>query len=161
MFSNLFNETCDLIDEEWITCKRNFRTEREYQKDLANFLRKELNRSDIFSSRNVTVTLEGGSNCDIAINEDEIGIELKKDLHSENEINRLMGQLDNYSEIFDDIIVVLAGSPNPHHRDLLRDKIKRKNKNSGINDPRIEIIYPDDKDEDKKEEERRFPVRRI
>ncbi len=158
MLNNLFNEVCDLIDKEWIYETEDFQKERQYQLDLTNFLRKELNRPNIFSSKNVTVTLEGQNNCDIAINRDEIGIELKKDLHNENEINRLWGQLDNFTKTFDDIIVVLVGNPVPHYRDLLKQKIVERNQDRRMNEPYIEIIYPSDEDDDKGDG---FPVWRI
>lgn len=81
--------------------------------------------------------------CDIAVDR-RIGIELKKDLSSKKQVDRLAGQLMVYKREYEDIIVVLVGKTNKNALELLRDRIddlyKMNGYNFGLNRQRIEII---------------------
>jgi hypothetical protein len=147
MFGSLFGDAVNLI-EKWRP-KQKYSNENRYRDDLANFLRKEFKeRQDSFlfgSGERVSIKKEAGRGlCDIAINE-QIGIELKKDLSKKKQVDRLMGQLIDYKKAYEDIIIVLVGKTNKDALELLRDKVSELNKESGIGfglsqTPRIKII---------------------
>lgn len=111
----LSNEVVQYI-EEWIP-ERKYRTEKKFQNDLQDYLDQRLNESEGTGmgvglggggGENVPVRKEyGQSNADVAV-DDEIGIELKRDLTNSN-VDRLVGQIRKYRKEFPVVIVVACG----------------------------------------------------
>ncbi len=143
--TSLFDECMELINR-WQP-KQKYPTELKYRDDLMNFLQDKLNHSNnMFSrNRNVLVKKEDGRGlCDIAVGNRKVGIELKKDLKSKSQINRLQGQIDDYEEDYQEgIIVVLVGNTDKYVENNLRYKLTKKLNNSrgiSLNQFRIKLI---------------------
>lgn len=84
--------------------------EQEYQKELQQYLDERLNeaRGPLESSEEYVVSTERGrSNGDVVVN-DVVGIELKRDL-SNSMTDRLVGQIQKYSDEYDYVFVVACG----------------------------------------------------
>jgi len=146
---NLFDECIDLINK-WQP-KQKYSKELNYRDDLMDFLQERLNNfKDMFSgNRNVLVKKEDGRGlCDIAVGNRRVGIELKKDLKSKSQINRLQGQIDDYEDDYQEgVIVVLVGNTNKYVENDLRNKLQKKlNKfgDLGLNQFRIKLINKSD-----------------
>ena len=146
MFGSLFDDTIRAI-KTWEPTKK-FHNEKGYSDDLAEFLRDEFyenhNPHAFGTQSNISVIKEAGRGlCDIAINE-KIGVELKKDLKSKSQIDRLAGQIIGYKKEYQDIIIVLVGNTNKDAFELLKSKISDLSKNEigfGLNQElRIRII---------------------
>ena len=111
-----------------------FSNENQYRNDLVKFLRKQ--EFDWYGE--VIITKEDGRGlCDIAINQ-EVGIELKKDLKKKSEVDRLSGQIIDYKRQYDNLIILLVGKTNEDTLDLLKGKIKHFKNNYDFDE--IEII---------------------
>jgi len=145
MLGGLFEDTIRIV-KRWKPKK--FSNEKEYTNDLVDFLRYEFkgnhNSFEIGIQRRISVTKEDGRGlCDIAINK-KIGIELKKDLKSKSEINRLVGQTVGYKKDYQDVIIVLVGDTKEDALELLKDDISELRQNDigfGLNqEPRIKVI---------------------
>lgn len=125
---SLFDECINLINE-WQP-KQRYKNELNYRDDLMNFLNQKLNHSnDLFSgNRFVLIKKEDGRGlCDIAVGNRRVGIELKKDLKSKSQINRLQGQIDDYAEDYQEgVIVVLVGNTDEYIENELRYKLRKK-----------------------------------
>ncbi len=110
LLSGLFDECVGLV-REWQP-KQKYPNESKYRDDLMDFLHEGLNKSDtlLFGNRDVKIKKEEGRGlCDIGIGNRQVGIELKKDLKSKSQINRLQDQIEDYEEYYEEgIIVVLA-----------------------------------------------------
>ncbi|NMB66707.1 hypothetical protein GYA25_01450 [Candidatus Woesearchaeota archaeon] len=146
MFGNgLFDECIELISR-WQP-KQKYPNELKYRDDLMNFLHEKLNNShDMFSgNRQVLVKKEDGRGlCDIAVGNRKVGIELKKDLKSKTQINRLQGQIEDYEDDYSEgVIVVLVGNTDVYVENDLRHKLTKKLNKSGmmgLNQFRIKLI---------------------
>ncbi len=97
----LFEYVSDKIEHEWQP-DWNMREERQYRDDLIGFLDKHLNKTHRIRPE------DGRGLADIGI-DGKIGIELKLNLHSKSEINRLTGQVQDYLEDYEKVLVVLLG----------------------------------------------------
>lgn len=127
----MFSETKRFI-KKWKP--EEFSNENKYRNDLVTFLRKQ--EFDWYGE--VIITKEDGRGlCDIAINQ-EVGIELKKDLKSKSQIDRLSGQIIDYKRQYDNLIILLVGKTNEDTLDLLKSKIKHFKNNYDFDE--IEII---------------------
>jgi hypothetical protein len=93
-----------------------------------DFLQENLNRANNFFFRNVLIKKEDSRGlCDIAVGNRAVGIELKKDLNSKSQINRLQGQIDDYKEDYQEgVIVVLVGKVDKYVENDLRHKLTKK-----------------------------------
>lgn len=98
---SLFEYLSNEIEREWQP-DWNMREERQYRDDLIGFLDKHLNKTHRIRPE------DGRGLADIGI-DGKIGIELKLDLHSKSEINRLTGQVQDYLEDYEEVLVVLIG----------------------------------------------------
>jgi hypothetical protein len=108
--------------KSWKPTKQ-YTKENDYRNDLANHIRNQFN-NDVFGE-NIHVSKESGRElCDIAINEKQCGIELKKDLKSKSQIDRLVGQINRYQKEYNTVIVVLVGKTNPDSLDELKIQLK-------------------------------------
>lgn len=124
MFGDLYSQVVRVI-ETWEPSKYN--SEKKYQEKLVKYLRDRLNRTPSFSfgsSSKITVKKEDGRGlCDVVVDRD-IGIELKRNLKTKSQIDRLFGQIDDYIKDYRDVLVVLVGKTDPDALDQLRDKIR-------------------------------------
>ncbi len=147
---DLFDECIGLIDR-WKP-KQKYPKELKYRNDLMDFLQEKLNNSNdiLFGNRrNVLVKKEDGRGlCDIAVGNRRVGIELKKDLKTKSQINRLQGQIDDYEEDYQEgVIVVLVGNTDQYIENDLRNKLQKKiNKSGGLglNQFRLKLINKSD-----------------
>lgn len=97
--------------------------ENEYRDELASHIRRQF-KNDLISG-DIKVSKESGRGlCDIAINERGCGIELKKDLKSKSQIDRLVGQVNRYQKEYNSVIIVLVGKTNPDSLDELKGQLK-------------------------------------
>ena len=120
-----------------------FSKEKEYRDNLIEYLRDKLNDEDICEYGTVYVSPEKGRGlCDIAINENRIGIELKNDLNSKSKIDRLVGQVHRYKKDYHNILIVLVGKTKKNSFDDLSVQIKALNKDDDFyfDDRYIKII---------------------
>lgn len=143
-FDTLFEDTISII-KNW-TSEKEYSNETSYRDDLLNVLREKLNQVNdpIFRRKNrVSVAKEDGRGlCDIGINR-QIGVELKKDLKSKSQVDRLVGQIHGYKKDYQDLIIVLVGKTNKEALEGLKDRISdlTRNTSSGfIQESRIKII---------------------
>ncbi len=128
---NLFDKCVSLI-RHWQP-KQKYKVESQYRDDLFNFLHKNLNTSnfDLFGFNrptNILLKKESGRGlCDIGVGPKNVGIELKKNLRSKSQINRLQGQIDDYKEEYiEGVIVVLVGNIDSTIESELRYKLSKK-----------------------------------
>jgi hypothetical protein len=135
---SLFDDVLQTI-KDW-TPKAEYSNERKYRDDLLAFLRKSLNYSgsDVVSSRiwgfdssrHHFIKKEAGrSLADIGI-DDEIGIELKRNLKRKSQINRLVGQIVDYLSGYSYVIIVLCGHAEQDSVDVLKHNLRRIVKSS-------------------------------
>lgn len=151
-FDTLFDDTISII-KNW-TPEKEYSNEISYRDDLLEILRDELNQIDnpMFGRQNrVSVKKEDGrSLCDIGINR-QIGIELKKDVKSKSQVDRLVGQIHGFKKDYHDLIIVLVGKIDKEGLEDLKDRISDLTRNTsyGLNqEPRIKIINKGSKTND-------------
>ncbi len=140
MFRDLFDKVFRL-SENWVP-KQKHPDEDKYRDDLMGFLREELNKPSGFGMQEpVKIRKESGrALADIAINE-KIGIELKKDLKTQSQIDRLVGQIRRYKKGYEDIIIVLVGKTNDEALDELNDAVREARSDAfSLQQKRIVII---------------------
>lgn len=140
----LFDDVLDIV-REWVPEKK-YRKETEYRDDLAEFIRKKLKEleegpdvlSSIIRPEKHTVKRESRRTyADIAIDED-IGIELKRDLKGKSEIDRLVGQVDGYEKDYRYIIIVLCGEVDNEAVDEVEKRFEKPIYPPG--EPMVEIV---------------------
>jgi len=146
---SLFYEVFEII-KQWKP-QQKYSNELEYRNDLMDFIYNKLNYSGniFFGNRSILVRKEDGRGlCDIAVGNRQVGIELKKDLKSKSQINRLQGQIDDYEDDYKEgIIIVLVGNVNKYVENELRHKLQKKlNKSNvfGLQQFRIKLINKSD-----------------
>ncbi|MDG7038686.1 MAG: hypothetical protein JRN37_05980 [Nitrososphaerota archaeon] len=101
LFEYLKDNIAHLWQPNW-----NMKEERQYTADLMDFLDKHLKKTHRIRPE------DGRGLADIGI-DGKIGIELKLDLHSKSEINRLTGQIQDYLEGYEQVMVLLLGKVSP------------------------------------------------
>ena len=116
------------------TPKSNYPTEHKYRDDLITFLRKTINSEPLppqsaiwgieHSGHHFIKKESGRSLADIGI-DDEIGIELTRNLRHKSQINRLVGQVVDYLSGYSSVIIVLCGTATPVSVDILKHNLKR------------------------------------
>jgi hypothetical protein len=100
----------------------NCRTEGDYKKSLYLFLHAYFNDPHIPIRKEYQV---GASKVDININ-NQVLVEIKKDLHKKAEYDRLRGQIDDYLSSDLEIIILLIGKTEPQLRkELIRHARER------------------------------------
>ncbi len=128
----LFDECLDLV-RKWKP-KREYPNELKYRDDLMDFLHDNLNQSNnpFSEKRNIRIKKEASrSLCDIGIGNSQIGIELKKDLKTKSQINRLQGQIEDYEDDYNEgVIVVLVGKIDKYVENDLLHKLNKRLNNS-------------------------------
>ena len=93
-------------------------TEKDYQNSLYNFLEEKLPGKNITKEYGI-----GRSKVDIAIGK-KVFIELKKDIRSTGQFQRLIGQLEIYKNDCDNMLLVVCGKNDNNLMKQLRDKLK-------------------------------------
>jgi len=123
MFGGTFDKVVRIV-KKW-TPRKEYRSETGYRDDLIVFIRKELKRESIWGppERHKIQKESGRHLADIGIN-NQIGIELKRNLKSKGELNRLVGQIEDYKESYRYIIIVLCGNTDADKLDALRYKYR-------------------------------------
>jgi len=114
-----FDRVCQAI-ESWRP--RGCKTEKDYERSLVKQLEQEL--------VNQTITPQYGSGrtvVDIMV-QNKVPIELKKDLTSPAALQRTIGQLEGYLEMYDGIILVLCGDASSDLIKGLEQYKKKKDK---------------------------------
>jgi len=118
---SLFDIICQEI-QNWKP-KTRYRSEEGYRDDLKEYLRKVLNTPPPFSigqpPRHKVTSESGRHLCDIAVDE-SIGVELKHNLKSRPQVDRLIGQVKRYLNYYSGIIVVAVGNM----RDDIREEVR-------------------------------------
>ena len=147
MSDRLFEDTIRIINQ-WKPSKMHS-TENKYRDELIQFLRDEFSqRKNNFSfgpPRNINIRKETGREfSDIAINRVRIGIELKKDLKTKQQVDTLGGQLIGYKKEYEDILVILVGKTDREALERCKEKLSDLRGRSvyyGLNrEPRIKLI---------------------
>jgi hypothetical protein len=126
IFGTSFDDVLEMV--------RNWRPEKEYGKetdyrdDLVRYLRKKLNEGQSMfglgpAEKHVIQIESGRGLADIGIDK-KIGIELKLNLDKKKERNRLFGQVKDYMEGYQYIIIVLCGQTNESEYEQLHDDFK-------------------------------------
>jgi hypothetical protein len=134
----LFEEVIKTIND-W-TPKAKYSTEKKYRDDLLEFLQKNLNNceSGVTSSpiwgfdpwmHHLIKKEAGRSLADIGI-DDEIGIELKRNLKRKSQINRLVGQIVDYLSGYSYVIIVLCGQTDKKAANILKYNLRRIGRSS-------------------------------
>jgi bifunctional DNA-binding transcriptional regulator/antitoxin component of YhaV-PrlF toxin-antitoxin module len=121
--------------EKWVP-KRRYASESKYEDDLRRFLRIRLGSEDY--------NIEKGDILDIEIN-GEIGIELKRNLKSQTETTRLIGQITRFMHKHSYALVVLCGDVEQRTVKDLNNLFKRYTSNSSLVQNKILRIVPKDK----------------
>ena len=150
----LFNTILQTINN-W-TPQTRYSTERKYRDDLIAFLQTELNDSEdnvsispiwgFDHSAHHFIKKEAGRGlADIGI-DDEIGIELKRNLKQKSQINRLVGQVVDYLSDYSYVIIVLCGRTDQKAVAVLKHNLKRIVKSSSSlfgQEKSIRIVFKD------------------
>jgi len=125
----LFNDVIHIINH-W-NPKSKYPNETKYRDELLEYIRDGLNSNNSMfgiSRGRVSVKKEDSRGlCDIGIDR-RIGIELKKDLKSKAQVNRLIGQIVNYKRDYQDIIILLVGDTNKEALENLKDDLSDLNR---------------------------------
>lgn len=80
-------------------------SEKDYEKSLLAFIEENLPGVEVVKQYGVA-----RSRVDIVIGSfNKVAVELKKDLNSTSKVQRLIGQLRDYRDTFENIVVVLCG----------------------------------------------------
>lgn len=123
-FDTLFEDSVSII-KKW-TPETEYSKEYGYREELKEVLRVKLNevQNPLFAKRRISVKKEHGIGyCDIDINQQQIAVELKKDINKKDKIDRLVGQVNRYKLNYRDIIIVLVGKTDKDKLDDLKDQI--------------------------------------
>lgn len=128
MFGDLFQCLVRSIASEWTPDPMG--SEQEYQEDIEPFLRAVLPEEAVLareymhlgSKLDFYVRLQGW------IRRHEIAIEMKANLRSKSEFDRLKGQLQGYEPGKNQVILILCGDTEPSYiqqlRELYRDQLE-------------------------------------
>lgn len=98
--------------QQWMPSRR-FRSEEGYRNDLVAYLEKEFGAHSVKpEARRRMVDIEVIGPGLLSFGED-VGIEIKANLQSKSEMNRLIGQLESDTKYFQQVICVLCGDTDP------------------------------------------------
>jgi len=144
MFGDLFSRVCRLV-EDWQPRKKH-KSEAGYRDDLLQYLRDDLNRPDPlgFSEKHSIRKESGRHLADIGI-DGTVGIELKHNLKTKAETDRLFGQIDDYLKGYDSMIIVLCGKTNEDILDYLEEIVRNMPQKDIFTTTQVEIIIKNGK----------------
>ena len=152
MSDNLVDDVLQTISD-W-NPKAEYPTETKYRDDLLEYLRESLNSGITGYSTAIWGLEHSGFHCikkeagrslaDIGI-DNEIGIELKRNLRRKTQINRLVGQIVDYFVYgYSCVIIVLCGYADQEAVDTLKHNLKKVFKSFsaplGDEDKQIKIV---------------------
>jgi len=149
MLSYIFNVVVQVV-EDWVPKK--YAKEDKYRDELMRFLRERLPSEDYAVGK--------GAFLDIEIN-DEIGIELKRNLKSKTERNRLVGQVTDFLKQHSYALVVLCGKVEQKIVNDLNSSFKFSTLSSSLIQNKIVKIISKDKSQILKEKNKRVLLQRI
>ncbi len=104
----------NIIQNEWEP-NWNMQNEEAFRDDLLNILYNRLKKTHVIGKET------GRALADIRI--DNIGIELKLNLSNKSEKDRLIGQVQGYLDVYDDVLVVLLGKTSPTTVSEIRSRL--------------------------------------
>ena len=108
--------------------KKKYSKELEYRDGLLSYLRKQMNQPSLFSKEYIIKKESGRALADIIVHDgrskDGVGIELKYNLRTKSQTDRLYGQVDSYLREYHDVIIVLCGDTNQEQLYYLKEKIR-------------------------------------
>jgi hypothetical protein len=116
-------ESARKLIEEWQPLE--LPTELKYRDSLAAFFRERLDGSTV-----ETEYRHNGTTTDIFLKQSgllfstEVFVEMKRNLHSKTELDRLVGQIERLNPKKNHIIVLLCGETNPALADRLKDQYR-------------------------------------
>lgn len=126
-----FGTVCEVI-ESWQP--KGCKTEKDYEESLLQKLRRELKNQIIQTQYG-----SGRQRIDIVVHK-KVPIELKKDLKSTASYHRLIGQLEEYLQDWDHIILVLCGIIKLDLIKSLKKYIDRKEEGFPLGGKEVTII---------------------
>ena len=104
---------------------------------MRDFLDRELNRD---SPERISVRIEHGEgNCDVVVG-GQVAIEIKNNLHGKHDITQLFGQITDYVEEYERIIIVLVGKTDTETIQALKDKLNKYMDSINAPPPEFDII---------------------
>jgi hypothetical protein len=124
MAMGFFNPVLNAV-QQWVPSKR-FRSEEGYRDDLEEYLRTVLKDYIIRPegrNRMVDIVVQGPGLLGLG---GTVGIEIKADLQSKSEKDRLIGQLENDIQYFRQVICVLCGDTDPRLKTEIHKWVKSK-----------------------------------
>ena len=158
LLGNIFDKVYSLI-QSWQP-KKEYPTEEGYRDDLLQFLRENLNRSDWLGiSHRYSIQKESGR-ClaDIGIDR-RVGIELKRNLKSKAEADRLIGQVKGYLKEYEEgVIIVLCGRTDNDKLEYLRDLLSEYSEPTLLGGKLVEIVVKTFKSASKKQSKTIFDI---
>lgn len=143
MFDTTFDDVIRCISS-WIP-KRKYSRETQYRDDLLEYLRKELSKPspwDLGPGKKHKIQKESGRGlADIGI-DDKIGIELKYNMNTKAKVDRLFGQIEDYTRSYNDMVILLCGQTNDDRVNYLESKLSSLKSRGDLfrEGPRIKII---------------------
>jgi len=157
MLGDTFGRVLRIV-KEW-TPKKEYRKESGYRDDLIAHIRKELKRGGFLGvPERHRIRKESGRHlADIGIDEN-IGIELKRNLTGQSSLDRLIGQIRRFMRSYSYIIVVLCGKTSEGILDDLRHEFSQYS-GAGLLQPQtlIEIVRKETMSEREKQPKKRQP----
>jgi len=118
---NFWNSTEKIVKiiNKWEPKK--FKTEKQYENSLYDLLHEKLEEVSVIKQY-----AQGRVSADIVVGE-KVLIELKNNLNSRSEYQRMLGQLDEYNDNWKGhIILILCGKTEPSMRKEIKAHIKKK-----------------------------------
>jgi|YelNatPaOPRAMG01_1025707.scaffolds.fasta_scaffold05734_16 hypothetical protein len=140
LFGNIFDEVYSIV-QSWQP-RKEYPVEEGYRDDLLQFLRRELNKPDwLGMSRQHSIQKESGRHlADIGIDR-RVGIELKRNLKSKADADRLIGQVKGYlREYYEGVIIVLCGRTDRDKLEYLRDLLSEYSQLTLLGGKLVKII---------------------
>lgn len=141
MFQNqqLFEDVIQEVNQ-WIPSKA-YDHERKFQDELQDYLDEKLNSGGgdplMGQQKDIPVSKEHGkSKADIAV-DDTVGIEMKRNL-SNSQNKKLRGQIEEYLENYDFVIVLACGVKDKDGWRKLKNKYQN---NGGLESKPVEFIW--------------------
>ena len=139
-------ESVTQLLQQWEPCDY-YDTEPEFRADLADFLREEFHEGDLYIIEEHGL---GRGRRDVWVknrsSEKIVVIELKRELDSNSEVQRLIGQIIQYEADADVIIPVFINS-DPNHIDSFREAIDRQSVAEKVIPYRLEMEEDEEGDD--------------
>jgi len=148
-YGGVYEGIIDFI-KEWNPQK--FSNERDYQKNLYEYLSDLQDKGEIREERRI-LRERGVNRADIVI-DDRIAIEIKKDLKHQPSVDRCVAQIKRMKNEYNFVIVVIVGENNSRqHITLLKHELREFLQDDGIfeNEKSIRVLQIKNKEKKKTE----------